>query len=367
MKAQPFVRWLGGKRRLAARVLDILGTPEPYGRYFEPFLGGGAVFFALRERGYDGPALLSDVNADLVALYCVVRDQLDDLLDALDGCQRDKALYLGLRTVDPEQLSELDRAARAYYLNRCAVNGIWRVNKKGGYNVPYSAKKGPLVDEARLRAASTALQGAEIICGDGGELLERGIVAPLVEVSTGRAGDRVFLDPPYLKTFTGYTAGGWSVDNSWQLENCASACVDRGARVVVTLPDCEEEREVWGRRWQLLETQEARSVAADGKRRGQVPCMMAVGPAQDLVGHVRLVPTRPPRNEELAAAMAQAGINQTQLAAVTGVDQSQVNRWVAGTLCPTFEQLTKAKDVLGVEGDGVLGYRVEHKPVVRRT
>jgi DNA adenine methylase len=376
MKPQPFVRWLGGKRRLAGRVLDLLGQPEPGGRFFEPFLGGGAVFFALRAARYDGPALLSDVNTDLVVLYRVVRDQLDDLLEALAGWPRDKAVYYALRAVDPEYLGDVDRAARAYYLNRCAVNGIWRVNQKGRYNVPYAKLKGPLVDEARLRAASTALQGAVI-----GPANVIGDINPFVEWNAGE-GDRVFLDPPYLGTFTGYSSGGWTVEDSQRLERRAQACVDRGARVVATLPDCEEECETW-KHWKLLETSEARSVAADGKRRGKVPCMMAVDletwdwytqkPDQCRMWLSLGTEAKPDRNERLAAAIEQAGTNQTQLAAAVGVTQSQVNRWVAGTLNPTYEQLKLAiralvPDLAAREsmGTAAFGYRVEHRPIVRR-
>lgn len=199
---KPFVRWLGGKRRLAARVVELLGVPPPGSRYFEPFAGSGAVFFHLRSLGWPGRAVLCDVNADLVALYRAVRDDVEELIAAFDGVIRDKDLYLALRDVDPETLGPLDRAARTYYINRCAFNGVWRVNKAGGYNVPYAELKGPLVDADALRVASSALR-----FGEGTELVE----GEYFDGLNGRVrrGDRVYFDPPYLGTFSAYscTAG----------------------------------------------------------------------------------------------------------------------------------------------------------------
>ncbi len=267
MRAKPFVRWAGGKRRLAPKIIELLGVPKPGGRYFEPFVGGGAVFFYLRSLGWEGRAVLGDVNEDLIALYRAVRDDVEGLIAAFAGVGRDRDLYLLLRAVDPSTLSPLERAVRALYLNRCAVNGIWRVNQAGGYNVPYAELRGPLVDEVTLRAASEALrvgEGTELVSGRFHELLDL----------TGR-GDRVYLDPPYLNSFVGYSVGGWSTYLSERLEWWASRAWMDGARVVVSLPDVPAERDTW-RGWQLGEVEERRSVATNGTRK-PAACLLAVG------------------------------------------------------------------------------------------
>jgi DNA adenine methylase len=265
--AKPFVRWLGGKRRLAARVVELLGMPPPGARYFEPFVGSGAVFFHLRSLGWPGRAVLCDVNADLIALYRAIRDDVEELIAAFDGVTRDKDLYLALRSVDPDTLGPIDRAARTYYLNRCAFNGVWRVNRAGGYNVPYAALKGPLVDVDALRAASSAFQ-----FGEGTELVDEPYWAALYRI---QHGDRVYFDPPYLGTFSAYSSRGWDEQASRMLERRAESLQRVGARIVVSLPDVPEERETWSS-WELVEVEERRSVAANGSRK-PAACMLAVG------------------------------------------------------------------------------------------
>jgi DNA adenine methylase len=223
---------------------QLLGKPQGFGAYREPFLGGGAVFLAARAAGWRNLAVLSDTNPDLVALYLVVRDQLDSMLELLDGAVRDREQYA--------------RAARAYYLNRCGFNGLWRVNRSGAYNVPYGGDKdasNPLVvDKPALRAASKALARTRINLAGFEAALELAF-----------RGDRVYLDPPYHDGFTDYAADGWTVDDLADLAHAANVAIIRGARVVVSYSDCPEVRELFAG-WRVVEVDARRSIAANGDR-----------------------------------------------------------------------------------------------------
>lgn len=211
---KPFLRWAGGKRRLAPviveRILPLLGEG---GQYFEPFLGSGAVFFELRKQGWEGHALLSEFNEDLIWLYRCVQDPV--CLKALTGqllvWHSDPFTYLLVREFLPH--NGLGAAARVYYLNRCGFNGLWRVNKDGRYNVPYGRPEcddRPVCDEATLLAASKALHLAELEYCD----LEQAI-------ARARKGDVVYCDPPYPGGFTAYTPGWLRRRGSSSARACA--------------------------------------------------------------------------------------------------------------------------------------------------
>ena len=254
MKSKPFVRWVGGKTSIAPAILSLLGRPASGGRYFEPFVGGGAVFFALRTAGFKGPAVLADLNQDLISLYSTIRGLVESLIQELEGVNRDKDEYLELRCMNPEYWNDFDRALRTYYLSRCSFNCLWRVNKKGRMNVPYSAKKSPLVDAEVLRAASKALTNTTIQCEDF-----------TWTVNQCRQGDCVYIDSPYLGGFTDYTAEGWRHSDLRALEFYASLVAKHGARVVVSVPDDELHQDVF-RRWLFVEIEAPRRVAANGNR-----------------------------------------------------------------------------------------------------
>ncbi|MDQ1685812.1 MAG: adenine methylase [Frankiaceae bacterium] len=178
----PFLKWAGGKRALVPALTGLM--PASYGDYYEPFVGGGAVFFALRPRR----AFLNDANEELVNCYAVVRDRLDDLLTALAGHRNTEEHFRHVRAQSPEQLDDVARAARFVYLNRTCFNGLYRVNRRGEFNTPYGHYANPtLVPEALLRAASAALQGVTLTA-----------TRYLDACATAAEGDLVYLDPPYV-------------------------------------------------------------------------------------------------------------------------------------------------------------------------
>lgn len=168
-------------------MLEALLTkaPKKYNRYIEPFFGGGALFFALRPQ--DG--VVSDSNPELINLYHVVAHDVDSLINLLRDAKTDEATFYKIRAQQPEKLSETARAARTIYLNRTCFNGLYRVNRRGEFNVPFGKYSNPTIcDERNLRAVSKALQGVKIIKDDYKNILRE----------HARPGDFVYLDPPYL-------------------------------------------------------------------------------------------------------------------------------------------------------------------------
>jgi DNA adenine methylase len=236
---QPFLKWAGGKRHLAAAVLAR--APKTFTRYVEPFAGGGAVFFALRARGFTGPAILCDANEELVTTYVAVRDEPRAVLGFLRDMERHyltedangrAALYRGERGNTYHTNAGI--AARMIFLNRTCFNGLYRVNRAGQFNVPHGRYKAPRIcDEAGLRAASAALRNTEFWT---------------TRTAGGiGTGDFVYLDPPYLpasKTanFTAYARGGFRLVDHGLLLADAERWAFRGAHVLISNADTETSR-----------------------------------------------------------------------------------------------------------------------------
>lgn len=182
-RPQPLLKWAGGKRQLVAAILERL--PDRIGTYFEPFVGGGAVFFALAAEKRFRRAVLSDQNRELIETYQAVQDDVDAVMGELSLLPHSEADYYRIRASAPRKAAR--RAARMIYLNRTGYNGLYRVNRSGQFNVPFGRYKSPnYKDETRLRAASRALAGVELLVADFGHVRAR-----------ARVGDAVYFDPPY--------------------------------------------------------------------------------------------------------------------------------------------------------------------------
>lgn len=203
--AQPFVKWVGGKRGLLPDILKKL--PKDFNNYFEPFVGGGALFFELFSQGKlkNKKAYLFDKNSELINAYEIVRDNPNDLIMLLKEFKKkhSKEFYYEVREKDRgedfENMDALYRAARFIYLNKTCFNGMYRVNKKGFYNVPIGSYKNPnICDEEVLLNASYALQKAVIKNCSYYEVLKY-----------AKKDDLVYFDPPYYplsktSSFTSY-------------------------------------------------------------------------------------------------------------------------------------------------------------------
>lgn len=237
---RPFLKWAGGKRQLLPRILALV--PARIRTYYEPFLGGGAVFFALAgERRFDR-AVLGDVNDELINCYATIRDDVDGVIARLSRLRNTSAAYYRIRAQRPDGLDRAARAARIIYLNRCGYNGLYRVNSDGLFNVPFGRYVQPRIcDPERLRAAARALAGVELVCGDFTDVLGRG--------RRLRADDFVYLDPPYVPlsktaSFTAYS-GGFDMRDQERLARQLRRLSARGIAAVLSNSDCPDTRRLY--------------------------------------------------------------------------------------------------------------------------
>ena len=228
---QPFTKWTGGKRQLLPVIRELI--PKTYNRYFEPFVGGGALFFDLAPKD----AVINDFNAELINCYQQIKDNPQELIEILKVHQEynSKEYYLDLRSVDRDEridmMSEVQRAARILYMLRVDFNGLYRVNSKNQFNVPYGRYKNPkIVDEELIFAISVYLNNnqLEIKTGD----FEKAVLDV-------QPGDFVYFDPPYIplsetSAFTSYTHEGFSYDDQVRLRDTFKKLSDTGAYVMLS-------------------------------------------------------------------------------------------------------------------------------------
>ena len=240
--AAPVLKWAGGKRRLLAQYEPHF--PGTFDRYFEPFFGGGAVFFWLFSRGLlnNTPVFLNDVNPELVNFYTVLRDDCESLISKLQehAKKHGKDYYYETRAKKQRQMKPANRAARLMYLNRTCFNGLYRVNSKGEFNVPMGRYKNPLIcDPAGLRAASAALQEGTFGLGCFEEA-----------VSGAKAGDLVYFDPPYVplnttSSFTSYTRENFTLEDQERLAQTFRELAHRGVKVCLSNSDTPVVRDLY--------------------------------------------------------------------------------------------------------------------------
>lgn len=231
-EARPFVKWAGGKQQLLIQYEAFF--PDRPERYFEPFVGGGAVFFHLWNTGrLPEQRFLFDNNHELINAYHAVRDDLQALLDllAVHAERHNKEYYYQIRNLDRQHvaLGPVERAARTIYLNKTCYNGLYRVNRKGQFNVPMGSYKDPKIrDEETLRAASPALQGAHIEVRD---------FRTIIDVA--QEGDFFYFDPPYdplskTASFTSYTAGSFGDEDQRNLAEVFAQLTEMGCRCMLS-------------------------------------------------------------------------------------------------------------------------------------
>ncbi|HET6280230.1 MAG TPA: Dam family site-specific DNA-(adenine-N6)-methyltransferase [Polyangia bacterium] len=237
--ARPFLKWAGGKRQLVPSILKVV--PPEIDTYYEPFVGGGAVFFALaaRSRAFRR-AVLADANHELVLCYQVLRRDVDAVIRELRRYRYGEAEYYAARAREPERLAPAARAARTIYLNRTGYNGLYRVNKQGRFNVPFGRYEKPVIcDEGRLRAAAAALKRAKIVCLDFEET-----------VRDAAPNDFVYFDPPYVplsptSSFTAYAQRRFGADEQRRLAAVLRRLGERGVPALLSNSACSSTRELY--------------------------------------------------------------------------------------------------------------------------
>jgi DNA adenine methylase len=184
-EAKPFVKWAGGKTKLVPEILKYL--PEKYNNYIEPFVGGGALFFALKPK----KAILNDINSELIATYKVIQKKPEELIFLLEDYQKkhNKDFYYKTRSTNVESLDDVEVAARFVYLNKTCFNGLYRVNQKNEFNVPMGSYKNPtILDEENILKCSRAFKNVEFYNMDYRDFLSQ----------FAKPNDFVYLDPPYI-------------------------------------------------------------------------------------------------------------------------------------------------------------------------
>lgn len=224
VKAKPVLKWAGGKTQM----LKILNENKPlkYNRYIEPFIGGGAFFFDIEPIN----GVIADVNPELINLYKVIAEDVEKLILELQEMKNEEDYYYMMRAKNPDTLSNVKRAARTLYLNRTCFNGLYRVNKKGEFNVPFGKYKNPKIcDIENLRAASRVLKNTEIIQGDYKDVLS----------TYAKPGDFIFLDPPYIpissnSDFKRYTKEQFYDADQSELAEEVKRLRDLGCHVLLT-------------------------------------------------------------------------------------------------------------------------------------
>ncbi|CQR47381.1 Modification methylase DpnIIA [Paraliobacillus sp. PM-2] len=260
-KAKPVLKWAGGKTQM----LDILRDASPkkgqFNKYIEPFIGGGALFFDLEPQN----AVIADVNEELINLYKSIASDVEEVIKLLKSMPNEHDFFLNVRKNDISKLSKIERAARTIYLNRTCFNGLYRVNRKGEFNVPYGHYKNPnICNEENLRAVSEMLQNKLIIKGDYKSVLQK----------YANPGDFIFLDPPYLpiseySDFKRYTKEQFYEEDHIELAMEVKRLHELGCHVLLTNSNHELVHNLYSE-FDISVHQTKRNINSKGnKRRGE--------------------------------------------------------------------------------------------------
>jgi DNA adenine methylase len=262
VECRPFLKWAGGKTQLLPQL--VRRTPRSYNRYLEPFIGGGALFFALQPRS----SYLADCNTELINCFEVVRSDVEALIQELQGYRYDKDQYYAVRALDREEsfatLSPVARAARLIYLNKTCFNGLYRVNSKGHFNVPFGSYDNPtILDADNLRRCSSVLSTAIIRNGEFEEI-----------VDVAQPGDFVYLDPPYAPVsetsdFTQYAKDGFDESAQELLLLICLQLHQKGVRWMVSNSNTPLIQELY-RGFNVEPVAASRSINSRAEKRGPI-------------------------------------------------------------------------------------------------
>jgi DNA adenine methylase len=289
---RPIVKWAGGKRWSVPAILDAL--PPMIETYYEPFVGGGAVFFALARAGRFKHAVISDSNPELIAAYRAIRGDVEGVIRAIGkfGPSRVYAeKYNRIRTSKPR--TEAGKAARFLFLNKCGFNGLYRVNLRGEFNVPYGSARKWAPDSANLRIVSMLLRGMLEITTSTGTSIYPTVELHCRDFAAGarqlelfswvQRDDAVYFDPPYLpesKTarFSAYTPGGFSLDDHRRLGELFAKLASQGVHVVASNAAVRGAERIYEDipGTELFELACPRAINSNGKRRGKLAELLIV-------------------------------------------------------------------------------------------
>lgn len=263
MSTKPPFKWAGGKTRLLSKIVPLL--PQSYNDYFEPFLGGGGLYFHLQPK----TAHISDVNVELINAYQIIKSSLPLLISELQHYKNTQEYYGDIRRLDRDsiafaKLSLVQRAARFIYLNKTCFNGLYRVNSRGQFNVPFGHRNSPnILDVENLQSCSQVLQTANIACESFANVYQH-----------AKKDDFVYFDPPYIpdgisSTFTQYTQDGFGIANQQELLNVCNLLDARGVKWMLSNSSAPMVYDLYNK-FNIVTVEVQRNIAANGANRRKV-------------------------------------------------------------------------------------------------
>ena len=262
----PFLKWPGGKRQLMPETRKMLPDGVTDHPYYEPFIGGGALFFELLPKR----AVINDYNEELINVYTVIRDNPSELIEDLKRHKNTAEYFYKIRAIDRQplfsDLTRIERASRIIYLNKTCYNGLYRVNNAGEFNSPFGRYKNPnIVNEPVIKAVSKYLNSSQI------QISSCDYALILKDIPTDSF---VYLDPPYhpiseSSSFTGYVQGGWDEGDQLRLRDVCNRLRDNGIKFLLSNSASDFIREIYFD-YNIHIVQAKRSVNSNSSRRGQV-------------------------------------------------------------------------------------------------
>ncbi len=330
VQAKPVLKWAGGKTQMLNDLLPKV--PSSYGRYIEPFFGGGAMFFALQPEN----AIIADSNPELINMYRQIATNVDEVIKHLKNYENSSEMFYAVRAQEWTQLPQAEAAARTIFLNRTCFNGLYRVNKQGKFNVPYGKYVNPRIcDEDGLKAASEALKKAEILCGD----------YLLVLDHYAQPGDFVFLDPPYLpiseySDFKRYTKEQFYEEDHIELAKIILRLQERGCHIILTNSNHPLVHELYAP-FTIDVIQTKRHISCNGSTRKGEDVIVTIPPKQQTL--VKLEPQPMPQQVSAYPPTRFMGSKSKLLSEIWSV----VSQFNVNTVVDLFS------------GSGVVGYMLK--------
>jgi len=262
----PFLKWVGGKRQLVPEIRKLLPRGLPARPYYEPFIGGGALFFALQPK----KAVISDYNEELINVYRVIKEHPKELIEDLKKHKNTSSYFYELRSIDRlpafHEYSDIQRASRIIYLNKTCYNGLYRVNAAGEFNTPFGRYKNPnIVNEPTIKAVSKYLKNNNI------QILNADYETVLTDIPSNSF---VYLDPPYhpvseSSNFTGYVQGGWTEKDQLRLRNVCDSLSERNIKFLLSNSAADFIKEIYAN-YHIEIVKANRAINSDSTKRGEV-------------------------------------------------------------------------------------------------
>lgn len=262
----PFLKWVGGKRQLIPAIMEHLPKNINNLDYYEPFIGGGALFFHLQPQN----AFINDFNEELINVYNVIKDNLTELISDLKKHKNEADYFYEIRgldrTEDFQNLSKIERASRVIFLNKTCFNGLYRVNNAGEFNAPFGRYKNPnIVNEPTLKAVNKFLNSSNvrISSGDYSEIL-----------ATADENSFVYFDPPYhpiseTSNFTGYVQGGWDIFDQIRLREVCDELHERGVKFLLSNSSAQFIKDQY-ENYTITTVKATRAINSNGADRGEI-------------------------------------------------------------------------------------------------